>query len=429
MRSPRNLICFTSLFLFLYSIVFSVDAQVAYINTYRQKILSQISTNPIPILYRYAVTAAGANLKSGSSQGPTTIDTLSGSSLQMSYSTNFPAYSIGETNLTGGLAEFNNVYPPGAYNLRMESKVSVVPIVQNFIATFTNDFDLTEPVFTNVSPLMALSSVQTFKWAPYGSKGGCYARFLLFEGKLNTNMVNEIMTSGVEAITNSLAIVAWENKMDPSRTEITVSNIDTSMDHIAMLEFHCLNSMTGGVGGVNEAANISANATMFFALRIVSAPENQSVVEGDTAVFTAIAIGATPINYQWKFKGLDIPNATNRILAIVNSVKSNEGDYRVLVSNPSGSLLSDPGYLTLTNAPPQSDYIELSLPSFSRTNGFKFLVSGNTGSTYDVERSSDLLQWTPIGSVTTPDGTNYFTDTTATNMAVANGYYKVKKTR
>jgi hypothetical protein len=96
---------------------------------------------------------------------------------------------------------------------------------------------------------------------------------------------------------------------------------------------------------------------------IFSQPQNITVNPGQTAGFTVIAVGTAPISYQW-FKdggplsagatgtGADISfNGTGDQITITNAQQGDEGEYRVLVSNPVGTLLSNPAILKVNDPP------------------------------------------------------------------------------
>jgi hypothetical protein len=52
------------------------------------------------------------------------------------------------------------------------------------------------------------------------------------------------------------------------------------------------------------------------------------------------ANGASPLFYQWRFNGNDLPGATNPVLTLPNVTRQNNGFYAALVTNVAGSALS-----------------------------------------------------------------------------------------
>lgn len=81
-------------------------------------------------------------------------------------------------------------------------------------------------------------------------------------------------------------------------------------------------------------------------------PTNQTVLTGNTATFTAIANGSSPLDIQWFFNGTNIANATSLTLTLPDAQPDQSGIYAVEVSNFGGSVLSSNVLLTVSNATP-----------------------------------------------------------------------------
>jgi hypothetical protein len=84
---------------------------------------------------------------------------------------------------------------------------------------------------------------------------------------------------------------------------------------------------------------------------VTVSPTNSVVPVGATVTLVATAVGPGPLGYQWLRNGVDVKDATNTTLTIANATKSASGSYTVSVSNPGGSLVSDPVEV-LVLAPP-----------------------------------------------------------------------------
>lgn len=82
---------------------------------------------------------------------------------------------------------------------------------------------------------------------------------------------------------------------------------------------------------------------------ITAQPVSATVTSGGSASFSVTATGAT--GYQWTFNGNNIGGATGATHSITGVTAANAGSYRVVVSNGTGSVTSDPATLTV-NAPP-----------------------------------------------------------------------------
>lgn len=108
-------------------------------------------------------------------------------------------------------------------------------------------------------------------------------------------------------------------------------------------------------------------------LVITLQPESRTVAAGQDVSFEAQARGAEPMVFQWQFNQKDIPAATNQVLAISKAGPAQQGDYRVVVQNPSGQATSIAARLTVIGPePPQisSQPISLTIDQGQTANFF-----------------------------------------------------------
>jgi endonuclease/exonuclease/phosphatase family metal-dependent hydrolase len=80
---------------------------------------------------------------------------------------------------------------------------------------------------------------------------------------------------------------------------------------------------------------------------ISNQPVSQYKSAGSNVTFSVTATGTLPICYQWEFEGAAIPGETNATLVITNLDYLNAGDYRIVVTNSSGSRTSQIASLTV----------------------------------------------------------------------------------
>jgi alpha-tubulin suppressor-like RCC1 family protein len=83
---------------------------------------------------------------------------------------------------------------------------------------------------------------------------------------------------------------------------------------------------------------------------ITAPPVSRFSYSGWRVVFRAVAAGALPLSYQWQFNGADIPGATGQLLVLDSA--TNDGSYRVVVTNLLGTATSPGATLTLVDSPP-----------------------------------------------------------------------------
>lgn len=81
---------------------------------------------------------------------------------------------------------------------------------------------------------------------------------------------------------------------------------------------------------------------------ISTQPVSQSVATGGSVTFTVTATGTTPLTYQWRFGGMNIPGATGSSLTLSNVQTADAGPYTVTVSNNVSSVSSNAATLTVT---------------------------------------------------------------------------------
>jgi len=80
----------------------------------------------------------------------------------------------------------------------------------------------------------------------------------------------------------------------------------------------------------------------------VSQPQGGVVLPGTTATLSVGANGATPLYYQWYRNGASLgPSGTGAILTIPDVQASQAGTYWAVVSNASGTVTSDPAFLSV----------------------------------------------------------------------------------
>jgi RHS repeat-associated protein len=84
---------------------------------------------------------------------------------------------------------------------------------------------------------------------------------------------------------------------------------------------------------------------------ITGQPADQPGAAGGSASFSVVAGGATPLAYQWLFKGTPLPGATSSTLILTDLQIESAGAYAVSVSDQLGSILSSNALLTIHLAP------------------------------------------------------------------------------
>jgi len=81
---------------------------------------------------------------------------------------------------------------------------------------------------------------------------------------------------------------------------------------------------------------------------IVVQPVSVGVVVGSSASFSAAATGSNPLTFQWFFNDQPISGATASVYVIQSSQIANAGKYKVVITNPAGSVTSNTATLNVT---------------------------------------------------------------------------------
>lgn len=73
---------------------------------------------------------------------------------------------------------------------------------------------------------------------------------------------------------------------------------------------------------------------------ITAQPQPQTVIAGSSATFTVTATGSTPLAYQWRLQGTNIPGAASSSYTRINAQGADAGNYTVVVTNGLGAVTS-----------------------------------------------------------------------------------------
>ncbi len=99
--------------------------------------------------------------------------------------------------------------------------------------------------------------------------------------------------------------------------------------------------------------------------KFVTSPVNTSVPAGQTATFTAAAIGYLPINYQWFKNGTPAPGATNASYSFLTALGDNNDSVQCYATNVIGVTT----YITNTPAATLSVFVPPTLAWLDSANG------------------------------------------------------------
>jgi streptogramin lyase len=131
---------------------------------------------------------------------------------------------------------------------------------------------------------------------------------------------------------------------------------------------------------------------------ITRQPLSQTVPPGTNVTFSVTASGASTLAYQWLFNGSNIVGATKSSFAITNVQPTDAGNYSVIVTNSQGSITSSDAVLTVSQ--PISLVVQFSKIDNLPGGTTALTLTGNTGSHYEVDGSTNLVDWTVLTNFT-----------------------------
>jgi hypothetical protein len=99
---------------------------------------------------------------------------------------------------------------------------------------------------------------------------------------------------------------------------------------------------------VTMSAHTTISAQFISPVSIITQPQDTAGSPGGTASFSVTATGSGPLSYAWLFNDVNILGASSAALTLTNVQPAMAGAYKVIVSNPYGSVTSVVATLTVS---------------------------------------------------------------------------------
>jgi hypothetical protein len=246
-----------------------------------------------------------------------------------------------------------------------------------------------------VAELHATTLITTGVWYHVaGARGSNYTQIYVngqLQGQTNVAFPQDYGTNALYFGTSGESY--WDHKLNGVLDEVSLYDRALSSNEVAAI-------YAAGAAGKCKGTN---------GVSITVQPQSQAALNGTNVVFTVAAAGAAPLSYQWQFNNAAIASATSTNLTLANVQSTNSGSYQVLVSNPAGSAISAVAVLTVAGPP------VLLNPRTTAGGAFTFTIAGATGLVYAVEVSTNLVQWSLLGSMSNETGQTNFIDSVSSN--------------
>ncbi|HKW61802.1 MAG TPA: immunoglobulin domain-containing protein [Candidatus Acidoferrum sp.] len=159
----------------------------------------------------------------------------------------------------------------------------------------------------------------------------------------------------------------------------------------------------------NSAGTVTSNSatlTVNAPPTITTQPASQTVVAGQTATFTVVAIGTAPLSYQWQKNGANIAGATSASYTTPATTTSDSGSMFVaVVSNSVGTVTSGGAILTVNSAPVAPTFTTQpanQTVTAGQTATFSVVAGGTSPLSYQWQKNAANIAGATSASYTTP---------------------------
>ena len=158
---------------------------------------------------------------------------------------------------------------------------------------------------------------------------------------MGSNFTMRCLASGTEPLAYQ-----WRrngtNIAGATQTSLTLSNVNTGTNGSYSVV------ATNTVGGTTSAV---AYISVFGARPVFTQqPASIEVLEGSSVTFNSVASGTSPLSYQWRFYGTNLPGKTSRQLVLSSVTSAAAGPYFVVATNAYGATNSAVAQLTVNQS-------------------------------------------------------------------------------
>ena len=179
-------------------------------------------------------------------------------------------------------------------------------------------------------------------------------------------------------------------------------------------------NLSVGLGYSDTNANV--NLTLFSkpGPLLVIEPTGAIIPQGANLNLAVTALSDDLMQCQWQLNGTNLTDGTNTALALRSTQPSASGDYRVILTDSTGSVTSSVAQVVVAPGsliPPQFVFSAQQIT----TNGFQVEVRLEPGKAYHLQASANLTNWNSLTNFIAASNTFGFLDP----MTNSSRFYRV----
>lgn len=165
--------------------------------------------------------------------------------------------------------------------------------------------------------------------------------------------------------------------------------------------------VSNSVASVTSATALLTVTATPVAPTITTQPANQTAASGQTATFTVVASGTSPLTYQWQKNTANITGATAATYVTpAITTADNKSQFRVVVTNSAGNVASNSATLTVSSTSTAAPKIITQPVNASVTVGqsatFSVVASGTPSPTYQWQKNGANVSGAASAVYSTP---------------------------
>ena len=149
------------------------------------------------------------------------------------------------------------------------------------------------------------------------------------------------------AASGTLVSYRWQKAGADIEGAVSATYAIAEVQHEDRGDYRCIATNTGG-SATSQAATLSVD---LLPPVVAAGPLSLRVYEHETASFHSLGEG-TLLSYQWQKDEVDLPGAIGPDLTLVGVTTLDAGDYRCVIRNTGGTVLSQAASLTVDLLPP-----------------------------------------------------------------------------